>query len=384
MAEPQSTQNASTESEPQQEPQAPAPEQEHPEVTTREGFAAMMAEKRRAQQQGVEPPPDPEDEPEPEGSPEGEPEPEGEGEQQGQDAGQGDDVPPHKRQLGIEGEGDFKKADKPPKASEEKWFADLPDEVRQHIQQTDQYANSIYQNYQALQGRVAPMQRLVEDLRKEVGDLRGQLQGESEATPSPSLEDLDSNAAWKEVADEFPDESAELRKFFSGKQAELDQANQQVQQLQDQLDQVSKERKQTEWNRLKARHPDADVVRSHPAFHQFLQRVQADPQANPELVRKVASPFFEDVADVIDAFKTEYFSAQQPAPHQPGNGQSMHSEVPAQSVTPPNTQTRPRPPSPSPESQGAGMSVARGRPQVVSEREAFRQEMRRRRKQNVR
>jgi len=410
MAQDTSTPNDSTEPEQEQEQeqeqgQQPAPDEgaEQQQVTTREDFAAYMARKRAEQNPkdidphalgpaGEEPIEDDQDEPEHEAEGEGESQGEGEGEK----AGEGDETPPHKRQLGIDGDSEFKPSEKPPKAEQEDWFKDLPEEARQHIQQADRYANSIFQSYQALQGRVAPAQRLVEDLRKENEKLQRQLQNASSGNqPNPSLEDLDSSAAWKEVAEEFPDESAELRKLFSGKESTLQQANQQLQQLQEELAQAQTERTNAEWSRLKAHHPDADTVKQHPAFHQWVQRAVNDPQADPALVRKIRSPFYEDIADVFDAFKRDYFAEQPPQPtpapaeaggstHQRQEGQAGNTEVPAQSVTPPPRQghqpSRQTPPPPAPPSQGAGMSGAGRSAPVLSDREAFRQEMKRRKR----
>ena len=330
--------------------------------TTREGFKAYMDQKRGQQGQ---PEPEEEGEAEPEGRDDPEPEPE-------------EEVPAHKRQL-EPSDKEFQQAEKPPevdtqdKSGEDKpWFAELPEDARQRIQQAEQYANSLYQNYQALQGRLAPVQRQNEDLRKQVEDLNKQLQERSQE--NPSIEDLDNSDAWKEVLEEFPDESAEVKKLFTGKESALQEANQKVQQLEQELARIGNDRKQAEWNRLKARHPDADAVRAHPQFHQWLQQKSQDSQADPELVRKMQSPFYEDVADVIDAFKTDFFGQQ---PHQPAGQARTQPEAPATGSPP---QSR-RPPPPSPPSQGSGVTGAQ-RPQGrVSDREAFRQEIKRRRKQ---
>lgn len=379
MEQPESTPNES-------------PETEQPrEITTREDFAAYMEAKRNGQ--SADPPEDDEpQEPEAEdqdGESAGDPPGEGEEAPEGESEGQGE------QQLGIDGEGDFKRAGKPPEGGAD--LSSLPEEVRQAVQQqihqAEQYANSVYQNYTALQGRLAPVQRQNEDLRRENEQLKAQLRDGGASQSNVSLEDLEKNDAWKEVSQEFPDEAKELRKHFEGKESALQQATQQTQQLREELDRVRNERTQTEMGRLKAKHPDADEIRQHPQFHMWMQQIVNDPQADQELVRKMSSPFYEDAADVLSAFKRqvglqppqEAPAPAQQTPHQQPVAQSGDPNAPAREGTPPPPQTgqpsqspRQAPPPPSPPSQGAGMSGASRSQGPLSQREAFRQEMKRR------
>ncbi len=394
MATDKSTPNASTATENDDDRiELPEPDETGgpvQEVTPRSEYAAYMERKRAEQRGELEPDPDPGDGEEDDGE-------DGEDEQRGSE-----EVPAHKRQLGADDEGEFKKADRPPevetqgKDGEQKpWFAELPEDVRQRIHQQEQYAGDLFQRYSALQGRLAPVQRQNEDLRKENDKLQKQLR-DRPATENPTLEDLDSNDAWKEVSEEFPDESGKVRELFSAKESALQEARQQIQQLQDELSQGEEQRKRTEWKRLSVRHPDADTVRSHPAFHQWVQRTLDDQQANPELIRKIQSPFYEDIADVIDAFKADYFGEQPPQPEAPGGQESTHqerpgqpgeSQAPARAATPSaqegqRTPSRQKPPAPAPESQGSGMSGAGRSRAALSPREDYRQLMARKRREH--
>lgn len=325
---------------------------------------------------------DEEDEPEPEGDggdggdPDGDPEadeddgegePEGgpEGEQEGAD-GDSKGKPDGRPEGEAEGDagkgGEFDKAERPPETGvdqEPEWFKSLPDDVRSGLVEQNKYTQYLYQSYQALQGRLAPVQR-------ENADLRERLRKHEQA-PTPTLEDLEKNDAYKEIAEEFPEEAKSLKGVFASKERESQQVKQQAQQLKQALDEQRQQTTQRELQRLESQHPDWMNVTNSQPFQQWKSVVEANPQMYPEMANKLSSPWAEDNVDVLNQFKKDYAEYT-------GNGQqppAQNSQQPQQQQRPQQKPNRPRPPQPSPPSQSSGISGNRGHGTPLSDEDLF-------------
>lgn len=349
-------------------PESGAPEEaETPveELTDEELFASLDEEDEpedpETDESGDE---DREEEPEqPEGGePEGEPAA-SEQEPEAGDAGQGDE--------GRQPE----KPERPPaeQNQEPQWFQDLPEDGKKHFQQMNDYSHKLYQSYNAVLGRLAPTQRENEDLRKQLQQI--------EQAPPPTLDDLEKNDAYREIADEFPEEAKSLKDFFASKQREIDQVKQQAADIHQALESDRKERIARETSRLEKKHPDwAQTFHSQP-FQQWKNTILAQPQVWPDMAQKLQSPWSEDNVEVLDQFQRDYAEVTgQPLPGQqePSGGQNREPEQQAQSggQTAQSGQTRqkpqrPRPPKPSPPSQGSGITGNRGGGTPLSDEELF-------------
>lgn len=321
------------------------------EMTDEELFAALDEEPH---------PVDDEEQEEPEQPPEGGQEP--------PDPEEGDE-PQHGRPKGAQGgEEAPEKPERPPEeqSKEPEWFQKLPEEGKKTFQQLNDYSHKLYQSYAAVYGRLAPIQR-------ENADLKERLRQQEQAAP-PTLDDLENDDAYKEIAEEFPEEAKGLKKFFASKQQELEKAQQQAAQTQQALDQAERERIQRETARLESVHPDWMQTFNSPPFQHWKSVVLANPYQYPDLAQKLNSPWAEDNAEVLDTFKQHAIEAgilqseEQGKQEQPPQ-QARQSTAGSQQR--PSKPQRPRPPQPSPPSQGSGVSGNRGGGIPLSEEEEF-------------
>ena len=253
-----------------------------------------------------EPEQDPEPEPEPEQEPEQDPEPE-------QEQAQGYDA----------------------------W----PEQARAEIVRLQQYAQQMEKQYNAVYGRLAPIQRAYEDLRKQLREM--------ETAPPPTLKDLEDNDAYKEIVAEFPDEAETIKKVFGSQHQVLETAKQQQQQLAQQLEAERRERVQTELQRLTVRYPNYQAIRNHPLFGQWRQ-------ARPEYETRLNTLNSDFVSEALDAFKRDLAQVDPTA-----FAQLFPQARPAAQPK------RPAPPKPSPPSQGSGLSGAQRSSAPVTAEQAF-------------
>lgn len=317
-----------------------------------------------------------EGEPEPKGDPEQpapEPAPDPAPEDEPQEPAQ---KPQKEQEPGQEPEQgpQFEKANRPPEVAQEpEWFQKLSDEektqVQQEVGQLQGYAHNLYQSYQALHGRLAPVQRENEDLRK-------RLHGQEQQTP-PTLEDLEKNDAWKEIAQEFPKEAESVKQVFTSQARALQQVQDRQQQAETGMQRFRQQFLARESQRLNQVMPDAQHLVQSPRFHQWREAIRANPQQFPDIAEALRSPHYEENAYAIDQFKRHWAEAfpdefrqvypepqqqppaeQPPPPQQPQEGQQPPSGQPVQGQQ--RTPQRPKPPNPSPPSQGSGVSGTSG------------------------
>lgn len=274
------------------------------------------------QEQEVEPPPEPDGEHEP---------PAGDQEQ----VDQGEEQEP-------QGEGQAEAE------SFEALLAEQPEPIRDMVGRLQQQNEQLWQQYNAVYGRLAPMQRQNSDLQKQLEDLK------KASTQSPTLEDLENNSAFKQMADEFPDESGQVKEVFTSQARANQELQQRSEQLQQQLEQERKNWTNVEYRRLLRKHPDFDSIRQSPQFQQWRQQVLENPQAHGDLPQKMTSPLHEDAADVATAFKTKVLG-QKPPPPSPQSRQPATQQQPQQQ-NPQAQISRRRPPPPAPPSQPSRVS----------------------------
>ncbi len=275
------------------------------------------------QEQEVEPPPEPA----------GEHEPQQQGDQEQVD--QGEEQEP-------QGEGQAEAE------SFEALLAEQPEPIRDMVGRLQQQNEQLWQQYNAVYGRLAPMQRQNSDLQKQLEDLK------KASTQSPTLEDLENNSAFKQMADEFPDESGQVKEVFTSQARANQELQQRSEQLQQQLEQERKNWTNVEYRRLLRKHPDFDSIRQSPQFQQWRQQVLENPQAHGDLPQKMTSPLHEDAADVATAFKTKVLG-QKPPPPSPQSRQPATQQQPQQQ-NPQAQISRRRPPPPAPPSQPSRVS----------------------------
>lgn len=281
------------------------------EETDEQQFERLMAE-RAAKREGR--PPEPTTEPEPE-----EPEPER-----------------------------AEKAAEPGKPPE--WFETLPDDAKQQIQSQVQQTQKLYQDYQALHGRLAPMQRQNEDLRKQVDDLKAQLQKAEQEPPTPP--DLEKNDAFNEFEADWPEEAKQIKAAIAARARAAEQAQEQARQTQAALQAERRRWIGRETQRLAEKHQDWMQVINTPEFQQWRTVIQANPQLYPDLAPKFSSMYAEDNIALIDRFKADLAEIRQPK---------------AQTQPP----SRRPPPNPAPASSGSGVSGAQRRTTPMTDEEAF-------------
>lgn len=361
MAEQPSNVQTEEEEQQHQEHQDAPPQGEEPEAppapeTDEDQFSRLLRERREGKAPKPEPPaPDEGDEAPPDDA-------QGEQQPRGQDPVEpgSDQSPPA---VGTDD------------GNEQSWFANLPEEARQQMNQQQQYLDHLHANYKALHNRLAPIQRQNEDLRKRLQEI--------EAKPAPTLKDLEEHHAWKDVSTELPDEAGELKKVFTSQAQALQQASDRQKMLNQALEQERQERLATEMRRLAVRHPNVHTVRSHPLFSQWRQAVESNPQVYPQVVQKLGSPYYEDIADVLDQFKADLAEAH-PQVHAQiyataGNQQQAPAQGQARQPKGQRVQ-RPKPPNPSPPSQGSGMSGAQRQRAPMTDEERFSEYLRNRKR----
>jgi hypothetical protein len=226
-------------------------------------------------------------------------------------------------------------------------FDAWPEPARAEVIRLQQYAEQMQKQYNAVYGRLAPIQRAYEDLRKQLH--------EKESAPPPTLKDLEENDAYKEIVAEFPDEAEAIKKVFGSQHQVLEQAAQQQQRLQQALEAERKERIQTELQRLQVRYPNYRSIQSDPLFGQWRE-------ARPEYETRLNTLNSDLVSEALDAFKRDLFQVDKAA---------YARLFPTAQATAPQQTKRPTPPRPSPPSQGSGLSGARRSGPALTEEQAF-------------
>lgn len=272
---------------------------------------------------------------------------------------------------------------------------ELPDSLREKVVGLADLAHSNFERESALYGRVAPMQRLVEQLRRQNADLTSKVanleQRAQREVPAPTLDDLENEDAFKDVLSELPEEGAKVRELFARQASAYEQKlTQATEQHEGQLAEVRNEFIARENERLHQAVPDLERIKADAHFQQWYN-YHLTAQVDPQLVALLRSNFHDDTARAIDRWRAERGGefakpqgqaggspaattsavphAGQPAPHQ------GHQQAPAHAAPPP----------PVPPSQGSGVSGTQLTPQrAKTERQLFREEMERRRKQHRR
>ena len=221
-----------------------------------------------------------------------------------------------------------------PQETEHDDFSRWPEAARAEISRLQAFSQQQYRDNEALRGRLAPMQRLVEDLRKQLH--------EQQSAPPPTLKDLEDNDAFKEIHSEFPEEAEALKKVFGSQAQVLQQAAQQAQALQQALEAERKQQVQRELQRLQVRYPNYLQIRNHPLFGQWKE-------ARPDHAARLNTTDSDLVISALDQFKRDLAQVDKTA-----FAQLFPTAVQSQAPKP----NRPAPPKPSPPSQGSGMSGA--------------------------
>lgn len=253
------------------------------------------------------------------------------------------------------------KPDRPPETGakdEPDWFQGLPSDVQQKLTEQTNYANHLHQSYSALLGRVPGLQRENADLKKQVESLQKQL-GELSQAPTPTLDDLEKSDAFKDYAQDFPEEAQELKKQFTSQARAVEQAKREAQQAQQAIQEQRRQLVSREQKRLSDKHPDWMQVSNSPMFQQWKQAVLSNPHQFPEMANKLSSMWAEDNIDVLNQFKRDLAEVQ---------GQQAQGHKQSER---PQTTHRPKPPAPSPAPQGSGLSGNRRNQVPLSEEDEF-------------
>ncbi|WNO60440.1 hypothetical protein [Rheinheimera sp. MMS21-TC3] len=180
-------------------------------------------------------------------------------------------------------------------------WANAPETLRQQFQQLQQSHQQLNANYNATVGRLAPTQRELEALRKQMAEREKQNGGADENSDMPSAEDL-KGKSFSEVEEEWPEVAEFLKHQIQQAKQEITQQLTPLQQryeLQQQQEQQQQQQAiiQQEYNRLAQAHPDYQQVVSNPAFNQWLSK-------QPPALQKIAqSDSADDAKFVLDQYK---------------------------------------------------------------------------------
>jgi len=306
-------------------------------------------------------------------APEGEPEDPGPSEpqepdsdeepQKGEPERSSDDPEPTVKQKSASDPG---KADKPPKIDNEPaWFKGLSDEDRdqakKEIQTMADYSSRLHQSYQAVYGRLAPVQQQNEDLQKRLLKIE---QGEA-----PTLKDLEDNDGWKAISEDLPEEAAQVKKVFASQARAIQNQQAQSQKTASGLSQFHQKVTSREFQRLEQMFPNARAITQTPHFSHWRNAVQSQPTQYPDIAEAMGSPFAEESAYVLQKFcqdMEQYFPDEASQMFQAGQAQQQASSADPQKPT-----QRREPPPPSPPSQGSGVSGSSGRGKPMTPEEQF-------------
>lgn len=241
--------------------------------------------------------------------------------------------------------------------SEPEWYASLSEEARAHFEELQGKTQRLHQSYQAVHGRVAPMQRQVSDLRKQLEQV--------ENPTTPTLEDLEKSDEWKAISEDLPQEAGQVKKLFSSQARVIQKKDEESRHQQEQFLQYQQRIKAREEQRLEGVFQNHRQVTSHPAFSQWCGVVQQNPTQFPDIAEALQSPFYEDAEFVLSRFRHDL---QQFRPEDAQMLFGQQEPQPADKKAEKPSVSRRAPPNPSPPSQSAGVSGnSGGRPMTEEE-----------------
>ena len=193
------------------------------------------------------------------------------------------------------------------------WLSAVPEEVRTRIEQERQEAaraqKQLEDRYNALHGRLAPVQQALSDAQRRLQEQQRQAQT-TPATTAPEAPDsfFDSDT-FKQWAEDFPGDAKVYREGLEAQRKQQEQAyrqlEQQVSQLAERLAQTeqvaTQTTRETEEQKLDAAHPDWRELNNSDEFWEWFDGYRA---AQPKVMQR--NLFYNDEA-LRDAFADSSF-----------------------------------------------------------------------------
>lgn len=190
----------------------------------------------------------------------------------------------------------------------------VPEPLRNQFNQLRQANQQLQNQYNAVTGRLAPTQRELDALKKQLAEKEQQKVDGQKAGPTA---DEIAGMTDDELEKEWPELAAALKRR---EQQLLSRIDERVNPLQQQLEQQrelerqqhEQQVRQQELGRVAQVHPDYQQVVSNPAFKQWLQ-------SQPPGVRQIASSFSaDDNIALLNLYKQANGIAAKPADKRPG------------------------------------------------------------------
>jgi chromosome segregation ATPase len=206
--------------------------------------------------------------------------------------------------------------------TEEDPWATVPEQLRNEYLATKQRAQQFESQFNASQHRLAPTQRELEAVRKQLAEIEKQKGAKGSDDSVPTAADL-KGKTFAELQEEWPEVAAALVESQSQTQQLIQRELEPLRQMRQQQEQAQQEQFiQSELSRLAKLHPDFQQVAADPAFTQWVN------QQPPGVKAMYGSVSADDNAALITLFKTSTGRTSKPV--QKKNSLSDHAVIPRQ------------------------------------------------------
>jgi chromosome segregation ATPase len=187
-----------------------------------------------------------------------------------------------------------------------------PETLRKQFQELQQANHKLTSDFQSVHNRLAPTQRELEALKKQLNE-KAAANNEKQSANPPTLEDLDGMTD-AEIEEDFPELAAVLRKRdkqFQEKFNTLELAlNEKLSPLQELKQQAEQEKQQqfiqSELSRVAAKHPDYQKIVNDPSWINWFN---AQPQAIKDVAKSLNA---DDNIALLDLYKSQTKTRAQP------------------------------------------------------------------------
>jgi hypothetical protein len=184
----------------------------------------------------------------------------------------------------------------------------VPENLRSQFYQAQQANQKLQNDFQAVTGRLAPVQRELDTLRKQLAEREQQKEDGKKsgitADEITGMTDEELESEWPEVAHALKRKEQQLSSQFQKQLEPLHQSQQQLQAMQEKLNQYEEQLIESELEKLSMKHPDYVQVVNDGAFHHWLSR------QSPDVQQLASSKRAAHNIQLLDAYKK---SARKPA-----------------------------------------------------------------------